>query len=324
MGLIPDDATVVALGRQAFGLAAQRAREQGRRTVLVPQFSCQTMVTPWQLEGLAVHRVPVAEDLLMDPGMLAAQLATLRSAGESPVVLHCETFGIHAGADLDAVLTAAGRRGGQVVVDRTHSFLQAHRRPGVDRVEPERGWTEVVSIRKLMPLGELAWITGTGDLELAARTPADDRLTAARMRFLAQPGVEAFEAAEDLADDSWTPVPPHPRTLEQAREVDPAALAEQIMETRRAVLAALAELAERWCGDGRIDVLNPHAVCPLVLRWPGAGRAALALHRLGLEEPIHWDEPAHLGTAGWPQNLLCLPAVLSTRQLARLIEVLAR
>ncbi|MCI1747471.1 MAG: hypothetical protein LKI24_04810 [Acidipropionibacterium sp.] len=334
--LIPEDATTVALGRQALGLAAQRARDAGRRTVLVPQYCCQTMVTPWQLEGLAVRRVDVGPDLLMDAGALSDLLSLCREAGERPVILHCETFGVRAGAALEGVLADAERAGAVVLVDRTHSFLG----PRVGTVAGAAGRVEMVSTRKLLPLGELAWITGgfrdvagrtpadeaeRAPAGLAERTPADDELTAARMRFLDRPGVDTFETAEDLADDCWTPVPPHPQTLAQHREFDSELLAENIMATRKAVLESLAGLTgaaglegaaelEGAAGSGGangVEVVNPGAVCPLVLRLPRAEEVAVALHRQGLDGPIHWDRPENLPGVAWPEGLLCLPAVLS-------------
>jgi hypothetical protein len=340
--LIPEDATTVALGRQALGLAAQRARDAGRRTALVPQYCCQTMVTPWQLEGLAVRRVDVGPDLLMDAGALSGLLSLCREAGERPVILHCETFGVRAGAGLEGVLSDAERAGVVVLVDRTHSFLEP--RVGVVGAGVGGGRVEMVSTRKLLPLGELAWITGgfrdvagRTPAGLAERTPADDELTAARMRFLDRPGVDTFETAEDLADDCWTPVPPHLQTLAQHRKFDCERLAESVVTTRRAVLEGLAERIgaaglggtaelEGAAGSGGangVEVVNPGAVCPLVLRLPRAEEVAVALHRQGLDGPIHWDRPENLPGVAWPEGLLCLPAVLSPDEVGTVVEVLA-
>ncbi len=314
--LIPDDATPVALGRQALGLAARRARDAGCRTVLVPRFCCQTMVTPWELEGMAVHRVPVGPDLLMDSRSLSRRLDSCLAVGDSPIVLHCETFGLRAGAGLEAVLAEGERAGAQVVVDRTHSFLdRCTGRPATTAP----GRVEVVSTRKLLPLGELSWITG-GGRELVARSTVDERLTAARLRFLAAPSVEAFEEAEDLADEAWTPVPPHPQTLAQVQAYDAAGLARRILATRGAVLRGL---------DGPdapegVDVVNPGAVCPLVLRLDGADLLADELYRHGLVGPIHWDRPENLPGTDWPEDLLCLPAVMDADGVETVLEALHR
>lgn len=297
----------MALGRQALGLAARALRDAGRRTVLVPAFSCQTMVTPWELEGMAASRVPVGPDLLMSPEELSARLGACLDGGEIPVVLHCETFGLRAGVELDPVLEEASGRGIPVVVDRTHSFLAGQTVPG--RIE-------VVSTRKLLAVPEVAWIRGLPEAgRRSSRGELDDRLTAARGRFLEAPGVESFEAAEDLADEAWTPVPPHPDALAALSGFDVEGFAGRIGETRRQIL-------ERVPG---LDVVNPGAVCPLVIRSPRAGAMADELFRHGIVGPIHWDRPDHLPIGlNWPDDLLCLLAVLEESRIEVAAEVLGR
>ncbi|MDN5976775.1 MAG: hypothetical protein L0I04_03320 [Acidipropionibacterium jensenii] len=326
--LIPAGAPPVALGRQALALAARGARDAGRRTVLVPWYCCQTMVTPWELEGMSVRRIPVGPDLLMDAAALSHSLRDCREAGEHPVVLHCQTLGLHAGPQLAGVLARVARTGA-LVVDRTHSFLEDHcphaspdASPGCDA---PAGSVEIVSSRKLLPLAEVAWITGP-DHRLAGRTPADEDLTAARMRYLADPRVSTFEEVEDLADSAWTPVPPDRQALDRLREFDAPALVEQMRAGREAVMAGL---AVQHAGTA-VEVVNPRAVCPLVVRAAGrqaADRIAEELHGQGLDGPIHWDRPAHLAPVGgseWPDDLVCLPVVMDADQVATVLEILGR
>lgn len=307
--LIPDDVTVVALGRQALGLAARQARADGRRTVLVPEFSCQTMVAPWQLEGMSVRLVPVGPDLLMRADGLAAELGRCRVLGERPVVLHCQTFGVCASAELRAVLEDAGTEGTAVVVDRTHSFLR-------DQLvgRPTRGgFTEIVSTRKLLPVPEISWITGAGRTT-GARGDADDRLTRARQDYLQNPSVAAFEAAEDLADDAWVPVGPHADALRAVVGLDAERLAGMVLATRR-------RIALRVPG---LHVVNRGAVCPLVVRTPDAGPLADRLYERGLVGPLHWDRPENLPSGtDWPTDLLCLPAVLDDDGVEAVAKVLS-
>lgn len=318
--LIPGDATAVALGRQALGLVARALRDVGCRTVLVPAFSCQTMVTPWELEGMAVIRVPVGPDLLMSAPALSGRLEGCLAHGGAPVVLHCETFGITAGAGLAQVLEEAS---GQVpvIVDRTHSFLADQLAPGAGR-----RWIEVVSTRKLLPVPEVSWVAGVGRCagpgQCAGMNPsgidrpgprgtADDRLTRARERYLRSPGLETFEAVEDLADEAWAPVPPHRCAVERLAAFDARGFAVRMLATRRL-------LASRVSG---LDVVNPSAVCPMVIRTPKADAMADELHRRGLDGPIHWDRPEHLD-ADWPDDLLCLPMIMSEPQIGITADVL--
>ena len=81
--------TWVALGRQASAVAARWLRDGyclggapfrwiPADTLVVPWFCCQTMVTPWQLEGYRVRRVEIGDDFLADADSVAATIASCR------------------------------------------------------------------------------------------------------------------------------------------------------------------------------------------------------------------------------------------------------
>ncbi len=292
------DVTLVALGRQALGLVAARLRDNGCDGVIVPVHACQTMVTPWELEGFRVRRVGFDSDLLMDPGALEQTLTACEEAGERTVVMVCETYGICPSPGLRRVLEWAEGRGMPVVVDRTHSFLADVDASAVSGSRSWRGGIEVVSTRKLLPLPEIAWVRGI-DAVPGDRRPTDDALTTARREFLERPGVATFEAVEDLADELWRPVRPHPLAIEAWRDFDLAGFVGRVRRTRDLLEDALSG----------VDVVNPGASCPLVVRLPDADRTADELFRRGHVGPIHWDRPQHLA-APWPSGLLCLPTVL--------------
>lgn len=200
--------TMMALGRQALAVTARWLRDggcngQGDRSssLVVPWFSCQTMITPWQLEGYRVHRLPVDHQFQLDADALGDALAACRRHGEHPAVLTCETFGIQPSLKLIEVLKQARHDGVPVVVDRTHSFLGPSLTPAD---------IEVVSTRKLLPVTEVAWVQADADLsQLVGRRDAkDELLTTARRRFLKHRSLDTFEQTEDLADDCWAPVVP--------------------------------------------------------------------------------------------------------------------
>lgn len=152
--------------------------KRGRsNSLMVPWFSCQTMITPWQLEGYRVRRLPVGHDFQLDADALADALAACRRQGEHPAVLTCETFGIQPSSKLVEVLKQARRDSVPIVVDRTHSFLAPSLTPAD---------IEVVSIRKLLPLTEVAWVQADDDLSelVGTRDNKDVFLTRARRRFL--------------------------------------------------------------------------------------------------------------------------------------------
>ena len=53
---------------------------------MVPWFSCQTMITPWQLEGYRVHRLPVDHQFQLDADALGDALAACRSSLIAPIL----------------------------------------------------------------------------------------------------------------------------------------------------------------------------------------------------------------------------------------------
>lgn len=369
----------VALGRQAFSLVARHCRDAGASHVILPEYCCQTMVTPWQLEGMAVSRVRCGADLLMDAQHLAETVERLHSDARRPVIVHCRTYGNVESPQLHKVLTEAGRNGAGLVIDTTHSFLddppdrlravqraachlgglgesgvtgpcdenragRAGEHGGVtpDRNPAPRGHgsplqeesagpqpealagslrcLEVASTRKLLPVTEFTWVagvslgpdhTGTHLDGIGPRTQLDEDFTAARQRFLTDPGVDTFECAEDLADEAWQPVRPARRASRAFATFDLAGCARRIRRTRQRVLDALPA----------VEVVNPAATCPLIVRTQRADVLADALHDHGIVGPLHWDRPEHLpaGTR-WPTDLLCLPAIMTDAQ----IEVVAR
>lgn len=314
-----DVTTMTALGRQALALAAAWLREgpcRSRPTLLVPWFSCQTMIAPWQLEGYRVRRLGIGDDLLLDADDLAGVVDDCLVAGESPVVLCCETFGMRPGPRLTAALGRVREEGVPVVVDRTHSFL-ASAMDGAAGVASDAGSVgdiEIVSTRKILPIAELAWVRCDTDLSgrLGDRTGRDRQLTAARRTFLAQRDLDSFESAEDLADECWTPVPPAESTLASWEHLDLRAAAGGIVTTHRLVDDELGGL-----------VVNSATACPAVLRHPCADRVADELRGIGIVGPLHWDRPDHLDV-DWPTDLVSLPPVLTAEQVDQVREVCLR
>ncbi|MDO4413200.1 hypothetical protein [Cutibacterium sp.] len=307
--------TWVALGRQAFSVVARWLRDGvcpggahspwiPADTLVVPWFCCQTMVTPWQLEGYRVRRVEVGDDFLLDADSLAAATASCRQRGEHPVVLSCETFGIQPSLALAGALEVIRRDGIPVVVDRTHSFLGPSSQPAD---------VEVVSTRKLAPLTEVAWVKAVDDLSglVGVRGEGDELLTAARRRFLVEPGVDTFEVAEDLADECWTPVPPDDDARRAFEACDITAYARLVEKTRDDVVSGLPEA---------VHVVNPRASCAVVLQHPDAAEIADRLRDVGIVGPLHWDRPRHLDVE-WPDDLVSLPPVMDGSTIDRVVEV---
>lgn len=302
--------TMTALGRQALAVTARWLRDglcSGKRgrsnSLVVPWFSCQTMITPWQLEGYRVHRLPVGHNFQLDADALANALAACRRQGEHPAVLTCETFGIQPSSKLIEVLKQARRDGVPVIVDRTHSFLAPSRIPAD---------IEVVSTRKLLPLTEVAWVQADEDLSelVGTRDNKDVFLTSARRRFLKDRGLDTFEEAENLADDCWVPVPPDDDARAEFEGFNLAEFSRRVDQTRAALLSGL-EVAQ---------IVNPSARCAMVLSHPAADELADRLRNVGVVGPLHWDRPQHLDV-DWPDDLVSLPPVMNETTIDRVIDV---
>ena len=302
--------TMMALGRQALAVTARWLRDggcngQGDRSssLVVPWFSCQTMITPWQLEGYRVHRLPVDHQFQLDADALGDALAACRRHGEHPAVLTCEAFGIQPSLKLIEVLKQARHDGVPVVVDRTHSFLGPSLTPAD---------IEVVSTRKLLPVTEVAWVQADADLsQLVGRRDAkDELLTTARRRFLKHRSLDTFEQTEDLADDCWAPVVPDDDARADIERFNFAEFACQVEQTRDAVLSGLEA----------ITVVNPAASSAMVLRHPAADELADRLRKIGVVGPLHWDRPQHIDV-DWPEDLVSLPPVMDETTIDRVIDV---
>ncbi|ESK58707.1 hypothetical protein PAJL_1537 [Cutibacterium acnes HL042PA3] len=218
-------------------------------------------------------------------------------------MLTCEAFGIQPSSKLVEVLKQARRDSVPIVVDRTHSFLAPSLTPAD---------IEVVSIRKLLPLTEVAWVQADDDLSelVGTRDNKDVFLTRARRRFLKDRGLDTFEEAENLADDCWAPVPPDDDARAEFEGFNVAEFSRRVDQTRAALLSGL-EAAQ---------IVNPSARCAMVLRHPAADELADRLRNVGVVGPLHWDRPQHIDV-DWPDDLVSLPPVMDETTIDRVIDV---
>lgn len=301
---VPPGATLTASGRQALSLVAQELRLRGITTLLAPAFHCPTMLEPFQLEGMHVELVTVGPDLLLDAAALASALPVAPAAA----VLHCETLGNRARSELAAALGTARAAGHAVVVDQTHSFLDAASGapwcPGPPARSEVRGDFHVASLRKWLPLPDGAWVTGVTPTALPRR-PVDQAVTAAGLAALdAAAGAAAdtarrFAELEELVDGATAPAAMSPQSLALLAELDGA----ELVRSRAAAAAAL-RTRLRTAG---VELLNESA-CFVAVRLPEAERAARRMAESGVPQPLHWARPRHLAAGHpWPEDLVTLP-----------------
>ncbi len=297
---VPDGALLVANGKQALSLVAQELRDHGVHTLLAPDFHCLTMIQPFQLEGIGVRHIATDARALMEPHLLGDELAR----GSHQAVLHCEVYGARAGAPLRGVLESARARGVPVVVDATHSVLAPSHDPG-DYL--------VASLRKLLPVPDGAFVTGTARLPSFPRRPSDDeaaRLADLALRchrdFLAgrasrQRYMDAVDAAEDAMLEARQPSDMSRTSLQIMEEIDVAGL-------RAARRANAAVLLGRFTGWG-LEVLNPGSPeCGLVVRVEDAEAAERDLLEAGIICPVSWPRPPGLARqVAWRTGWIAVP-----------------
>ena len=281
--VVPEGATLTASGRQAFALVARDLRDRGISSILVGDHYCTTMTWPFQLEGIRVVTVATGHDVLLDPDALRAALAAHRAAA----ILHCETFGNRASSALAGALGEARASGIPVVVDITHSLLDA----------PHAASDyQVASLRKLLPLPEGGFATGVGSPELR-RSALDEEI----VRLSSSDSQDGPSRADDLMDTSWTPSALGVRTRETLRSLDP----QFFCIKRRRNAARLREMI----GAFGLPVVNPEGgACPVVVSHPHPDAARAALIEIGHGSPIHWRRPSGLrpGTP-WRTDLVAMP-----------------
>lgn len=298
--LVPDGALLVANGKQALSLVAQDLRDHGVRTLLAPDFYCLTMIQPFQLEGIRIRHVATDAQALLDADALTEALA----ASRHPAVLHCEVFGTRAGAALRDVLDSAQVSGVPVVVDATHSVFAPDHDPA-DYL--------VASMRKLLPLPDGAFVTGTMSCPTRPRRRVDRAATrlgllAAQHRrdFLGGRGsaagyLQALDAAEAAMLDAGEPVDMSYAALRQLECLD----VDILRDGRR---ANAHHLIQRLTSSG-CEVLNPETgECGVVVHVRDAQSAENDLLAAGIVCPISWPRPPGLPHGvPWRTGWITLP-----------------
>jgi len=340
-------------GKQALSLVACALRDAGVHTVLAPRYSCETMLTPFELEGMHLRLVEVGDDLLLDPTELAHALDQEPGAA----VLHCETYGAQASPSLTRLLRQARRAGSPVILDATHSLLERPELLATSPALPAGPWqVALASTRKLLPVPDgavLAWCDGPANagLHQLARTAtgrgADVTIASlGQQLFSAQTRLARTLASRTVLD---TGASAHLSPQAQQGRLEVCRLAEaheeaieRAMEPRaasaltRRVLAGAGSYVER---RGCSATLR-HALAQLLqarpdhlqlLPSPSAGCVALrgqadavdrlrtALSEAALWGPVTWDRPeGRLDPRPWPAVV-----TLPTDQSERTGEILA-
>lgn len=291
--------TLVGNGKQALSLVARELRDLSVRHLVAPDFHCQTMLTPFQLEGMDVTLCPTDASAALDPNALAILTGQPHDA-----VLTCETFGIPASKPLVTALTRLHDRGVPIIVDTTHSWL-------ADRDRSSYADYEVASVRKLLPTPDGALVRGLHDAPTLRPTPTHSHATAlarealaAKRRWLDDEGtftdyLDAFDSAETVIERDLTPASASPETTAYLASLDRAALLARLRASARPLLAALE----------RADVVNRDTPeCGVAVRVDDAVGVEQVLLEHEIICPISWPRPDGLPRrARWRNELVTLP-----------------
>ncbi len=303
-------------GRQAL-TAVARALAQGRpRTIAVPTYFCESMLTPFLGAGWILRPLRVDAELVVDPDALASV--------DADWVLHAPYFGRADGSAVTEALRAVRERGIGIIADETHLVL----------TPASAGDIQVASLRKLLPLPDGAYVRSAAELRLSwpAPTSTAPSLRARAMRGKARAIAtgaderrwrELFLTAEEITERALEPAPMSSTAHSLVSQLDYDALRRRRVANARTLITRLADVSG-------LAIVNPPATAAVpshlvvALDRPRDAQRVLAEQQIFC--PIHWP-PSDLvgGAAQWPTRFLSLPVDhrYTPRHMDRIADVLS-
>jgi len=247
-GFVQPDWQLYRSGRDALRAFARIA---GRKTVLIPALSCESMALPFEQNGYEVLYYKMRGDLSAD------EADVLKKLGPGSVLLYMRYFGIPAFSD--AFLQSLRDRGEDILLieDRTHDILR-------QREETFKPDAVIASLRKWTALPEGGMLcTGLGRTE----TIEDGRFADIRslamgkkslylkngMKQLKTDYMQELAAAAELLDADTAPVKMSRYGEEYLRHID----FEAIMRRRVDNFLHLERLLEPLKIQGRFEFMSP-------------------------------------------------------------------
>lgn len=283
----------VQTGRQALAALAEVLEQEGRDTLLVPAYLCDSMIESFAPERWALRPYEVSERIEIvpeelerlgrecDPSRTAA--LTIAYFGNEPNVAHVQA------------VQHLQQHGVRVIEDETHRVL--------GELTP-LGDYGVASLRKVLPVADGAYVRG-----LVSTLPLGDRphrgweamdlkrdgdLAGARDAFS-----EAHEVLESA--DVISPAQASTRTLQTIRELDYDFMRSQRRLNAQALQDSLS------LHDGVRLVAAAGVPSHVVIQVDDAKRTQAALAERSIFCPIHWPQPSRMQSSDWRWGLLSLP-----------------
>jgi len=298
------DVAYAETGRQALGFVAEQLWNDGYRTLLVPEFLCDSMLAPF----LALHPwivVPVAVDIhfAMDLG----DLEFIASQVDGPfVALMALYFGRLPDDHYRAAVHSVQCSGGVVIDDETHRLFA----PGDAGAD-----ISIASLRKLLPVADGAYIGGRF-ARMAAESQFEEgphgRWAAMELKSRyfaghasARSVREAFSIANKSLEQIGMTFRVSARTVATVGRLNYTDLAAARSENSRVLQRGLT-------GAPGLRIINPiesvSIPSHIVIDGVDAQVAQQALSVRGVYCSIHWP-PSELLAAKrpWPRSCLSVP-----------------
>lgn len=302
-------------GRQVLAALADILEHEGRDTLLVPAYLCESMLVSFaperwtfrpyevteRLEIVPDDLVRIAEDC--DPKRTAA--LTIAYFGAEPSVAHIEA------------VRELQLQGFRVIEDETHRVLGALTPLG------DYGFA---SLRKVLPVADGAYLRGVkSNLTLRDRAHRGwEAMDLKRAGELTQARVVFAEATDSLeSNEDLSAVRASARTMRTIQELDYGYMRSQRRMNAQALQRSLFQ-------NDRARLISAAEVpSHVVIQVDDAMWTQSELAKRGIFCPIHWPKPARMGSVPWHKGLLSLPidhrydAADMDRVGATLAEVLA-
>jgi hypothetical protein len=287
--------TYVQSGGQALRLLSRHLWAEGRRTLLLPGFLCESMIAPFLDREWRISYYDVDEDL--QPNLASAVIAPEHLA--HTVVVAAAYFGRRLSTRSVRALDVLSTGGACVVEDRTHNVL--------DWSGPNWDFA-VASLRKLLPVGDGAVVVGGAwDIPRGGAGPGEGYWRAMDLKAGGDESAVSewrrlFAEAEARFEVELEPAGASLRTVHAIERFPYARMA----EARRSNAKQLVEsLVDFDVVNADLDGGTPSHV---VVRVEHPISVQRRLAASGVFCPIHWPRPAQVPyRLSWPDDVISLP-----------------
>jgi hypothetical protein len=291
------DEIFVESGRQALRLVALSLESQGLFHVVLPNYLCESMVSPFPKNTWRVSTYELDEHL--EP-----KIESMTARPSKSLWLLAPYFGRHLPRGIADWVRERRATGDRIVLDQTHSLLAPDPTP-VDY--------QVASLRKVFPVaiggmvkGDIHASTDNYDSGLTALAIQSMNTKSRELAGRANPGdgYSAFTELERRLCERSAPRLLDPKITAQARSLDLDTLRQRRVTNATTLASALESCQGIIPLRGMLQTGVP-AYLACRTTSPRALQARLATRQIYC--PIHWPYAEGLQRRDWPNDLISLP-----------------